>query len=85
MQYIAPEEGHRESQNVDGEGADVQLSMWDPSKNLKTLDTEEHNVGTEVVLSWNSFINQAISGIPKVKKKTLAAILVVTFKHQSIA
>ena len=51
-QHTGPEEGLREGWNIDKECADdVQHCMQDPSKNTKTLDTEEHQAGSEVVRS----------------------------------
>ena len=35
MQHTGPEEGLREGRNINDESADVQLSMWDPSDNIK--------------------------------------------------
>ena len=54
-QHSDPEEGLRAGQNVDEKCADVQHCIWDPSKNLRTLDTQEHHPGTEALWSWNSF------------------------------
>ena len=53
MQHTGPEEGLRKGWNVDEECADVQLNMWDPSKNNQTLDTEEYHTGTEAVWFGN--------------------------------
>ena len=57
MQHIGPEEGLRTDWNLDKECADVQLKMRDPSKNIKTLDTEEYHTGAEAVWSGNRLVN----------------------------
>ena len=47
----SPEEGLKEGWNDDKEYANVQHYLWDPSNNMKSLDTEEHYAGTKAVWS----------------------------------
>ena len=59
MQHTGPEEGRREKgRNGDEDCADVQLGMWDPSKNMQTFDTEKHHAGTEAVRSEIRFVSK---------------------------
>ena len=51
MQHAGPEEGLKEVWNNDKEYDDAQYCMWDPSNNIKALDTKEHHAGNEAVRS----------------------------------